>query len=144
MLGTPSFSQPYLCIQPAVQSPPKICFLIQSIFTFLFYSYLFTKSSLKPPLTILSFIPQQFLTSLFLRITIPAIHTKNIFQWYNAHNHQFCIPQTQKIDILQVWKTIQLTFSHTLHLLSLLPYPTNTTKWTPIPLKTSCLTWFSS
>ena len=76
MLGTPSFSQPYLCIQPAVQSPPKICSLIQSIFTFLFYSYLFTKSSLKPPLTILSFIPQQFLTSLFLRITIPAIHTK--------------------------------------------------------------------
>ena len=47
-------------------------------------------------------------------------------------NHWFFIAQTQKIDILQVWQTIQSTFSHTLNLFSLLPYSTNTTTRTHI------------
>ena len=59
-------------------------------------------------------------------------------------NHWFFIAQTQKIDILQVWQTIQSTFSHTLNLFSLLPYSTNTTTRTHIPLETSCLISFSS
>ena len=53
--------------------------LLQSIFTSLFYLYLFTKSFLQSPLTISSSIPQQFVTSLFLRTAIPTIYTKNIF-----------------------------------------------------------------
>ena len=44
---------------------------------------------------------------------------------YSCENW-FFIPQIQKINILQVWQTIQSTVFHTLNLLSLLPYPTNT------------------
>ena len=52
--------------------------------------------------------------------------------------------QSQKIGVLQVWQTIQSTFSHTLDLLPLLPYPSNTTTRAHITLDASCLTWFSS
>ena len=58
-----------------------------------------------------------------------------------THNHWFFITQTQKIDMLQVWQTIQSAFSHTLNLFSL---STNTTTRTHISLKTICLIWFSS
>ena len=155
--------------------------LLQSIFTSLFHPYLFTKSSLQSPLTLPSYIIQQFFTSIFLHKSIPTIYTKNIFPTSNilpiqaasrdqrvsivrtdtvvispfflkvwtvigelTHNDWFFIAQTQKIDILQVWQTIQSTFSHTLNLFSLLPYSTNTTTRTHIPLETSCLIWFSS
>ena len=151
--------------------------LLQSIFTSLFHPYLFTKSSLQSPLTLPSYIIQQFFTSVSLRATIPTIYTKNIFPTSNilpiqaasryqdvreycedwhclispfflkvwtviaglTLNHWFFIAQTQKIDILQVWQTIQSTFSHTLNLFSLLPYSTNTTTRTHIPLETNCL-----
>ena len=53
--------------------------LLQSIFTFLFHPYLFTKSSLQSPLTLPSYTTQQFFTFLFLHTTIPTIYTKNIF-----------------------------------------------------------------
>ena len=53
--------------------------LLQSILTSLFHPYLFTKSSLQFPLTLPSYITQQFFTSLFLCTTIPTIYTKNIF-----------------------------------------------------------------
>ena len=46
LVGAPSLLQPYLCIQPMLQSPPKKVPLLQSIFTFLFHPYLLTKSSL--------------------------------------------------------------------------------------------------
>ena len=42
------------------------------------------------------------------------------------------------------WQTTQSTFSHTLNLLSLLSYPTNTITRTHSLLETICLTWFSS
>ena len=57
----------------------KTVLLLQSIFTSLFHSYLFTKSSLQSPLTLPSSIAQQFFTSLFLCATIPTIYTKNVF-----------------------------------------------------------------
>ena len=60
-----------------------------------------------------------------------------------AENHWFFIAQTLTIGVFQVWQTIQSTFSHALKLLSLLPYPNNTTSKTPIPLESSCLTWYS-
>ena len=76
MVGALSFSQPYLCIQLSPKSPRKAHFsyfqLLQlisptsAIFTSLFPSYLFIKSSLQSPLTLPSSIPQQFFTSLFL------------------------------------------------------------------------------
>ena len=53
--------------------------LFQLVFTSLFHPYLFTKSSLQSPLTLHSSIPQQFFKFLFLRTTMPTIHTKNIF-----------------------------------------------------------------
>ena len=61
-----------------------------------------------------------------------------------AHNHWFFIAQTQKIGVLLVWQTIESNLSHTFKLLPLLPYLTNTTTRTYIPLKNSYLTWFSS
>ena len=48
--------------------------------------------------------------------------------------------QSQKIGVLQEWQTIQSTFSHTLNLLPLLPYPSNTTTRAHITLDASCLT----
>ena len=42
------------------------------------------------------------------------------------------------------WQTTQSTFSHTLNLLSLLSYPTNTITRTHSLLEIICLTWFSS
>ena len=57
--------------------------LLQSIFTSLFHPYLFTKSSLQSPLTLPSYIIQQFFTSVSLRATIPTIYTKNIFPTSN-------------------------------------------------------------
>ena len=53
--------------------------LLQLIFTSLFHPYLFKLSSLRSPLTLPSYITQQFFTSLFLRTNIPTIYIKNIF-----------------------------------------------------------------
>ena len=61
-----------------------------------------------------------------------------------AHNHWFFIAQTQKIGVLLVWQTIESNLSDTFKLLSLLPYLTNTTRRTYIPLKNIYLTWFAS
>ena len=58
--------------------------LLQSIFTSLFHPYLFAKSSLQSPLTLPFYIAEQLFTSLFLRTTIPAIYTKNIFPTSNS------------------------------------------------------------
>ena len=57
--------------------------LLQSIFPSLFYPYQYTKSPLQSPLTLYSYITQQFLNSLFLRTTIQTIYTKNIFPTSN-------------------------------------------------------------
>ena len=47
----------------------------------------------------------------------------------------------EQSDYLQSqWQIIQSNFSHTLNLLLLLPYPTNTIARSHIPLETSCLT----
>ena len=43
--------------------------------------------------------------------------------------------QSRKISVLQVWQIIQSTFSHTLNLLSLLSYPTNTKQELTFPWK---------
>ena len=59
-------------------------------------------------------------------------------------NHSFFIVKILKSCVLQVQQTIQSSFSHSLNLLSLLPYPNNTTARTNVLLQTSCLTWFSS
>ena len=58
--------------------------LLQSIFTCLFYPYLFAKSSLQFPLTLPSYITQKLFTSFFLRTTIPTIYTKNILPTSNS------------------------------------------------------------
>ena len=67
------------CCNPYQETVP----LLQSIFTSLFHPYLFTKSSLQSPLTLPSYIIQQFFTSVSLRATIPTIYTKNIFPTSN-------------------------------------------------------------
>ena len=77
-VGALSFSQPYLCIQPPLQSPPKICSPRRLTFTSLFRPYFFIKSSLQSPQTLSSSIPQQFFTSLFLCTAILTIYIKSI------------------------------------------------------------------
>ena len=67
------------CCNPYQETVP----LLQSIFTSLFHPYLFTKSSLQSPLTLPSYIIQQFFTSVSSRATIPTIYTKNIFPTSN-------------------------------------------------------------
>ena len=78
MLGTLSFSQHYLCMQPTMQSRPEIRSPTSPIFTSLFCPYLSIKTSLQSPLTLPSSIPLQFFTSLFLCAAIPKIYLKNI------------------------------------------------------------------
>ena len=63
----------------------------QSILTSLFHPSLFTKSSLQSPLTLSSYITQQFFTSLIFCTTIPTIYTKNI------------IPKTFCQFMLRLW-----------------------------------------
>ena len=158
MVSAPSFSQPYLCIQPTLQSPPKTVPLLQSSFTSLFHPYLFTELSLQSPLRFPFFTPQQF-SPPFVHVQPTQQSTPKIFSppwlfrqfrlcqgtrelgslvrtdtilissfflkvW--ADNHWLFIAETQKTAALQVWQTIQFTIYHTLNLLPLLPYPTNT------------------
>ena len=64
-------------------------------------------------------------------------------------NYWLLIAQTQKIfianstlwgrNLWSKWQGVQSTFSHTLNLLLLLPYPTNTITRSHIPLESSCL-----
>ena len=78
VVSAPSFSQPYLCMQPTLQSSPKKR-SSTSVNFHPFQPYLFTKCSVQsPPISPYS-IPQQFFTSLFLRITIPTVYTNIIF-----------------------------------------------------------------
>ena len=58
MVGTPSFSQPCLFIQPTIST--KNPFFYQSIFTSLFHPFLLTKSFLQSPITIPFCIPPSF------------------------------------------------------------------------------------
>ena len=78
MIGTPSFSQPYLYIQPTPQSPQKTRSSTSVNSHVAITPLLVHKSSLQSPLTIPCFIPLQFLISIFLRATIPTIYSKNI------------------------------------------------------------------
>ena len=77
MKGTPSFLQPYLWIQPMLQSPPKIHSSTPVNFHLPIAPLFVPKIILTIPLTLPFSISQQFFTSLFLRTTIPAIYTKN-------------------------------------------------------------------
>ena len=77
-----SFSQHYLCIQLPLKFPPKILSSTSVNFQQTLEPItplLLTKSFVQSLLTLPSTILQQFFASLFLRTTIPAIYTKNIF-----------------------------------------------------------------
>ena len=108
--------------------------LLQSIFTSLFHTYLFTKSSWKPLLVLPSSMPQQFLISLFLRTTIPKIYTKNIFSTstfppLRLHQGTRELGNLVRIDtvlispfFLKVWRWEQ-------RLQSLVPYLSGSWNW---------------
>ena len=151
--------------------------LLQSIFTSLFHPYLFTKSSLQSPLTLPSYIIQQFFTSVSLRATIPTIYTKNIFPTSNILPIQAASTDQEVREYWEDWHCFNLSLlpqsmdsecrthsqslilypsdwkiwyiagaanhpihlHYTLKLFSLLPYSTNTTTRTHIPLETNCL-----
>ena len=78
MVGAPSFSQFFLCMQPPLQSPPKIR-SSPSVNFQLPILLLLKISSLQSPLTLPSSIPQQVFTPLFFHTTIPTIYIKNVF-----------------------------------------------------------------
>ena len=76
VVGAPSFSEPYLFKQPSLQSPPKI--RSSSVNFHLPTLPLLIHKFILTILTNASFL-YQFLTSLFLRTTIPTIYAKTIF-----------------------------------------------------------------
>ena len=78
-VGAPSFSEPYLCKQPPLHSPPKIRSSTSANFHLLSPPLLVHKFILTIPLTLPFSIPHQSLTFLLLRTTIPTIYTKNVF-----------------------------------------------------------------
>ena len=76
--------------------PQKSVLLLPSIFTSLSQRYLFTKLSLKSPLTLPSSIIQQFFTSLFLRTTISTIYIKN-FPYLNHLTNSGCLKGLERV-----------------------------------------------
>ena len=72
MVGAPSFSQSFLCIQPPLQCPPQI----RSSTSVNFYLPSSPLLSLQSPLTLPSYMPQKFFTSPFLHATNPIIYNK--------------------------------------------------------------------
>ena len=83
--------------------------LLQSIFTSLFHPYLFTKSSLQSPLTLPSYIIQQFFTSVSLRATIPTIYTKNIFPTSNILPIQAASTDQEVREYWEDWHCFNLS-----------------------------------
>ena len=83
--------------------------LLQSIFTSLFHPYLFTKSSLQSPLTLPSYIIQQFFTSVSLRATIPTIYTKNIFPTSNILPIQAASRDQEAREYCEDWHCFNLS-----------------------------------
>ena len=112
-----------LCAQPSQQFTPKMFYLPQSFRQFRLRQQTRELGSLLRTDTVL--------ISLFC----PSMGSDN-----RAHDSEFFIAQIQKIYTLQVWQAIQSTVSRTLNLLSLLPYPFNSTTRTHISLQTSCIT----
>ena len=183
MVGTLSFSQPILWMQPTLQSLPRNSSSSSFNFHFPFSPLLAHKIILTIP-TNTPFLnnsavfhlrlfacnhPNKLNKYIFPTSNILPIQAASTDQevreycedWncfnlsllpHNVwtviagliHNYWIFIAQTWNIDLLQMWQTIQSTFSHTLNLFSLLPYSTDTTIRTHIPLETSCLIWFSS
>ena len=76
MVGAPSFWQPYLCIQPPLQSPPKICSSTSVNFHLTFPPLRFNKIILK------IYINTTFLyTAAFFHLTFFAYnHPSNLHQ----------------------------------------------------------------
>ena len=74
-----------------------------------------------------------------------SLFPKSIGRSNSTHNHRLLISQIHKIDwrryFLSEYQTMaSITLPHTLNLLSLLPYPTNTIKRPHMPLVTNFLT----
>ena len=78
MVGAPSFSQPYLCIYPPLQSPPKIRSSTSVNFHLPIPPLLLNKIILTIPTSTPFLCTSAIFSSLFLCTTIPAIFTKNI------------------------------------------------------------------
>ena len=84
--------------------------LIQSILASLFLYYLFTKSFLKFPLTLPSYINQQFFSNLFLRTTIPIIYTKNVFFTSNIISIQAASRYQEVREYCEDWHCLTSSF----------------------------------
>ena len=96
VVSAPSFSEPYLFKQPPLQSPPKIRSSLVNFhlptLPLLIHKFILTI------LTNTSFL-YQFLTSLFLRTTIPTIYTKTIFPINGPGSwHSFDLSLLQSMD----------------------------------------------
>ena len=63
MVGAHSFSQPFLCVQLPLKSPPEIGSSTSDKFDLPIHPYLFVKSSWQSPLRLLSSLPRHRFTS---------------------------------------------------------------------------------
>ena len=92
MVGAALFSRTYLCIQPPLQTLPKIRSSTYVNFHLPFYLYLFTKPPLQHSLPLYLSNLSPFL---FLRTAIPTIYTK-IFSLPQPFS-QFRLPQGSRM-----------------------------------------------
>ena len=169
LVVAPSFSKPYLCIKPMLQSPPNYSSSTSVRF------HLPPLLNHKIILTIPTNTPFLYTSAIFhhfLRTIIPTIYTKGISLSQPFHQFRLCqgtreLGHCVNLPLVKVWTVITgLTITDSLllriiqlgycrcgksfhppslipsNLLSLLPYPTNTTARTRISLETSCLIWF--
>ena len=79
MVGTSSFSQPYLCMQSLLRSPPQIQCSTSVNFHLPIPPLFVHKIIITIPLTLTSSLPHQFFTSLFLRTTSQQSTPKTFF-----------------------------------------------------------------
>ena len=125
-----NFSPLYFCVQPSQQSAPKSFSLPQPFIQFKLHQGARELGSLvrnDTDLISLFFLKVwAVITGLTLTDSLSLRLKKLVSLWWRYLQSE--------------WQIIQSTFSHTLNLLSLLPYPTNTITRTHIPLENSCFT----
>ena len=110
MGSSPLLSQHYLCIQPPLQSPPKIHFSTSLNFYLPIPLLLIPKIILAIPTKTHFLYTQQFFTSLLLRTTIPTIYTKILSLPYPFS--QFRLREgTRKLGSLMRTDTVLISIS---------------------------------
>ena len=112
MVGAPSFSQPYLCIQPLLQSPEKICSSISVNFHLPIHALLFDKFILTIPANTPCLNNSAFFTSVILSTNIPAICTLYIFPTSVIYPIQAVSLDQEAMGSCEKWHCFNFSLPH--------------------------------